>query len=133
MLIEREPGAATRDSFRALTGSDRDFRAWEQFYGELNEVPSSLSAIEIEHFTPPNMFAPADVVNLATGVHTGEVVLTLTKDLAVQNTSFHGGWGAETYQVQTADPLHTGTKVIFINMNGVAIHLHYIFATTWTP
>lgn len=35
LLVERRAGSATADSFRELTGSDRDFRAWEQFYGEL--------------------------------------------------------------------------------------------------
>ncbi|CAN5738533.1 hypothetical protein BH11MYX2_BH11MYX2_22180 [soil metagenome] len=105
----------------------------EQFYGELNEVPASLSAMEIEHFTPPSTFAPGDVTNLASGVHTGEVALTLTKDVTLHTTAFHGGWGAETYQVQAADPLYTGTQQIYMNMNGIAVHLHYVFATTWTP
>lgn len=35
LLVERDPGAATRESFRAVTGSDDDFDAWHQFYGEL--------------------------------------------------------------------------------------------------
>ncbi|HEY4059573.1 MAG TPA: thrombospondin type 3 repeat-containing protein [Kofleriaceae bacterium] len=118
---------------RQLTVHGTQTLSEEQFYGELNEVPSSISAMEVEHFTPPNMYMPGDVMDLATGLHTGEVTLTLTKDLTSANTKFHGGWGAETYQVQAADTLYTGTKIIYINMNGIAVHLHYIFATTWTP
>jgi phytoene dehydrogenase-like protein/pimeloyl-ACP methyl ester carboxylesterase len=38
LLVERRPGAATEESFRELTGSDCDFRAWEQFYGELSAM-----------------------------------------------------------------------------------------------
>ncbi len=45
LLIEREPGTATRDSFRALTGSERDFRAWEQFYGELAAMAKVVAPV----------------------------------------------------------------------------------------
>ena len=38
LLVERRAGTATADSFRALTGSDHDFRAWQQFYGELSAM-----------------------------------------------------------------------------------------------
>lgn len=35
LLVEREPGVATAASFRAVTGSDEDHRAWQQLYSEL--------------------------------------------------------------------------------------------------
>ena len=35
LLVEREPGAATAESFRALTGSDVELQNWRQWYGEL--------------------------------------------------------------------------------------------------
>lgn len=35
LLVERVPGAATRESFRAVTGSETEFDAWQQLYGEL--------------------------------------------------------------------------------------------------
>ena len=35
LLVERRAGQATADSFRALTGSDAEFGAWQQFYGEV--------------------------------------------------------------------------------------------------
>jgi phytoene dehydrogenase-like protein len=41
LLVEREPGTATAESFRALTGSDAELRHWQQWYGEL----ASLAAI----------------------------------------------------------------------------------------
>src|SRR3989442_4281480 len=35
LLVEREPGAATEASFRALTGSDAELRRWRDWYEEL--------------------------------------------------------------------------------------------------
>jgi phytoene dehydrogenase-like protein len=35
LLVEREPGADTEASFRALTGSDAEFRRWRDWYEEL--------------------------------------------------------------------------------------------------
>ncbi|HZC26465.1 MAG TPA: NAD(P)/FAD-dependent oxidoreductase [Actinopolymorphaceae bacterium] len=35
LLVEREPGRATADSFRSLTGADYEFAAWQDFYAEL--------------------------------------------------------------------------------------------------
>jgi len=32
LLVERPEGAATRDSFRALTGSEAEYEAWRRFY-----------------------------------------------------------------------------------------------------
>lgn len=44
LLVEREPGAATRESFRALTGSDAEFTAWQDFYGELATLAKQVAA-----------------------------------------------------------------------------------------
>ncbi|HEY4177177.1 MAG TPA: thrombospondin type 3 repeat-containing protein [Kofleriaceae bacterium] len=118
---------------RQLTVHGTQVLAEEQFYGELNEVPPSLSAMEIEHYTPPSTYSPADMANLATGIHTGDATLRLTKDLTAHTIEFRGGWGSEIYKAAASDPLYAGTRVIYINMNGIAVHLHYIFATTWTP
>lgn len=38
LLVEREPGPATVDSFRALTGSDAELQAWQRWYGELTSL-----------------------------------------------------------------------------------------------
>ncbi|SOD72056.1 phytoene dehydrogenase-like protein [Jatrophihabitans sp. GAS493] len=35
LLVEREPSSATEASFRALTGSEAEWRAWQQLYSEL--------------------------------------------------------------------------------------------------
>ena len=45
LLVERHPGPATEDSFRALTGTDTDFRAWQQFYGELSELAAVVAPV----------------------------------------------------------------------------------------
>jgi len=38
LLVERDPGAATEDSFRELTGSDSEYRSWRQFYAEMHDM-----------------------------------------------------------------------------------------------
>src|ERR1700691_1908704 len=37
LLVERAEGAASRDSFRDLTGSDAEFGAWVDFYRQVGE------------------------------------------------------------------------------------------------
>src|SRR5699024_6578415 len=43
LLVERPEGAATRASFRALTGSDADYAAWQRFYGDVEQVAEAVS------------------------------------------------------------------------------------------
>lgn len=43
LLVERTPGEATRASFRAVTGTDAEFIAWQQLYGELAAMAGVLA------------------------------------------------------------------------------------------
>jgi phytoene dehydrogenase-like protein len=43
LLVERPEGAATRDSFRALTGSDAEYGAWRRFYGQVGDVAAGIA------------------------------------------------------------------------------------------
>ncbi|MET3805332.1 phytoene dehydrogenase-like protein [Nakamurella sp. UYEF19] len=43
LLVERNPGEATAESFRSLTGSDAEYVAWQEFYGELSRVAEVLA------------------------------------------------------------------------------------------
>jgi len=43
LLVERPEGPATRESFRALTGSDAEYEAWRDFYRRLGEVAAVLA------------------------------------------------------------------------------------------
>jgi phytoene dehydrogenase-like protein len=43
LLVERPEGPATRDSFRALTGSDDEYGAWRDFYAEVGEVAAAVA------------------------------------------------------------------------------------------
>src|ERR1700722_20393237 len=43
LLVERPEGTATRDSFRALTGSDSEYEAWRRFYEEVGEVAAGVA------------------------------------------------------------------------------------------
>jgi len=38
LLVERQPGAATEQSFRELTGNDSEYRSWRQFYAEMHDM-----------------------------------------------------------------------------------------------
>ena len=38
LMVDRPEGAATRASFAALTGSDAEYDAWQQFYGSVAEL-----------------------------------------------------------------------------------------------
>lgn len=43
LLVEREPGRATRESFRALVGNDDDYLAWRDFYAEIATVAARVA------------------------------------------------------------------------------------------
>lgn len=43
LLVERPEGPATRDSFRALTGSDAEYDAWRDFYGHVGEFAAAVA------------------------------------------------------------------------------------------
>ena len=42
LLIERQEGRATRDSFRALTGDEREYQAWSEFEAGLRELAAVI-------------------------------------------------------------------------------------------
>lgn len=43
LLVETEPGAATRASFADLTGGDDEFAAWERFYAEIGTLAGAIA------------------------------------------------------------------------------------------
>jgi phytoene dehydrogenase-like protein len=43
LLVERPEGPATRDSFRALTGSDAEYDAWREFYRQVAELAAVVA------------------------------------------------------------------------------------------
>jgi phytoene dehydrogenase-like protein len=48
LLVERRPGRATADSFRRITGSDRDWRAWQRFYERLGKAGRVIAPTLLE-------------------------------------------------------------------------------------
>ncbi len=48
LLVERPEGSATEESFRALTGSDREYDAWRAFYGEVSEFAEAVAPTLLE-------------------------------------------------------------------------------------
>ena len=43
LLVERPEGEATRQSFADLTGSDRDYEAWQRFYAEVGGMAEAIA------------------------------------------------------------------------------------------
>jgi len=43
LLVERPEAAATRDSFRALTGSDDEYAAWREFYAQVGQLAAAVA------------------------------------------------------------------------------------------
>lgn len=43
LLVEREEGRATRESFRAVTGDDREYEAWRRFYADIAKVAAKVA------------------------------------------------------------------------------------------
>jgi phytoene dehydrogenase-like protein len=48
LLVEREPGPATAESFRALTGSDDEYAAWQAFYGDAAQLAQAVAPTLLE-------------------------------------------------------------------------------------
>ncbi|GAA0242349.1 NAD(P)/FAD-dependent oxidoreductase [Saccharothrix mutabilis subsp. mutabilis] len=48
LLVERTPGPATAESFRALTGSDEEFERWQRWYADLELLAGALSPTLLE-------------------------------------------------------------------------------------
>jgi len=45
LLVEREPAAATEESFRELTGSAAEYQNWQQFYAEMHSMAAVLAPL----------------------------------------------------------------------------------------
>ena len=48
LLVERRPGTATVESFRRITGSDRDWRAWLRFYELIGKAARIIAPTLLE-------------------------------------------------------------------------------------
>jgi len=48
LLVERRPGPATVESFRRVTGSDRDWRAWQRFYDQIGKAARAVAPTLLE-------------------------------------------------------------------------------------
>ncbi|MGH3863258.1 phytoene desaturase family protein [Actinokineospora sp.] len=65
LLVERDPGPVTAESFRALTGSDVEFGRWQEFYGDLARVARALAPTMLDPL--PSTAAARDLVVGAAG------------------------------------------------------------------
>jgi phytoene dehydrogenase-like protein len=48
LMVERSEGPGTRDSFRALTGSDTEYAAWTDFYGAVGSLAAAVAPTLLE-------------------------------------------------------------------------------------
>lgn len=52
LLVERPDGPATRASFAEITGSEREYAAWHEFYGRLEDLATELAPTLLEPLAP---------------------------------------------------------------------------------
>ena len=52
LMIERRPTGLTEESFRDLTGDDREYGAWQSFYGRLEEMAQTLAPTLLQPLRP---------------------------------------------------------------------------------
>jgi len=52
LMVERTPGQQTADSFKALTGSDREYDAWRSFYARIGELSRALAPTMLQPLRP---------------------------------------------------------------------------------
>jgi phytoene dehydrogenase-like protein len=52
LLVERDPGPATAESFRALTGADDEYAAWQSFYGDAARLARAVAPTLLEPLPP---------------------------------------------------------------------------------
>ncbi|MGZ6876701.1 MAG: phytoene desaturase family protein [Nocardioidaceae bacterium] len=64
LLVERPEGSDTRESFRALTGSDQEHDAWRAFYGEVSDFAQLVA---------PTMLEPLRTAREMQGQSTGSI------------------------------------------------------------
>lgn len=48
LLVEREPGEATQESFRRITGGDAEFKSWRDFYSRIEVLARYLAPMMLE-------------------------------------------------------------------------------------
>jgi phytoene dehydrogenase-like protein len=52
LLVERRPGPRTADSFRRLTGSDQEWRSWQEFYARIERAARVIAPTLLEPLVP---------------------------------------------------------------------------------
>ncbi|MGO4258477.1 phytoene desaturase family protein [Marmoricola sp. RAF53] len=57
LLVEHDEGPATRESFRRLTGDDREYDAWRQFYADVAGVATRVAPTLTERLVPAREMA----------------------------------------------------------------------------
>jgi phytoene dehydrogenase-like protein len=52
LLVEADPGPATRESFATLTGGEAEYDAWRRFYGEMSSLAEVVAPTLLEPLPP---------------------------------------------------------------------------------
>ncbi len=58
LLVERPEGSMTRESFRELTGSDKEYDAWRTFYGQVSDFAQLVAPTLLEPLVTARELAP---------------------------------------------------------------------------
>jgi phytoene dehydrogenase-like protein len=84
LLVEREPGAATAESFRAFTGSDDEFSRWMSWYSSLSAMAEAVAPTMLEPM--PSRASFRSLVTDAAGPRLWEQVFEQPIGTAIEDT-----------------------------------------------
>jgi len=97
-------------------------------FTEINEV-SGFSRAAVTYFDGTN-FANAAWQDLATGVHTGPVIVRGT-ELVGTSVRIDAGWPGEMYNATDTTTLYQGGVVLLVNTNNLELAIRYVVVITW--
>ena len=87
--------------------------------------------VAVSQFDGTGYISPAKE-SLASGVHTGSVVVRFTA-VAGPTVSVHAAWPGEPYDTSTVAVPYSGGSFLDIGIEGLAIELRYVFVIATTP
>lgn len=121
--IREVGGAAFQHQFAMQTSTVAPL-----YLTEINERLGSYSNAEITLFDGSNYFM-ADSRALATGIHTGTILMTSTQRLDT-STMLDVSWPGEPYQAVVNDTVYQGSQQLQINVNNLRIEIRSLCVIT---
>lgn len=99
------------------------------YFGEVNQITGLFDAAQVTLYDGAN-YAANDPQDLATGIHTGYVILTLTQ-VVNSGMTFSAVWPpAESYVAQISDSIVGGGNMIAMRTNNLHLEILWLVVIT---